>query len=137
MSEHHPTTQEQVILDLERARCASLGNGDLEALGQLLSRDLVHVHTRGNSDGYESYLEYMRSFLQVLKVERGDLRVRVYGDTAVMTGTQVNTARLRNGDPQVMRIESKAMQVWAKEVDGHWRQVAFQATPVGVPTPVN
>ncbi|EJM22915.1 ketosteroid isomerase-like enzyme [Pseudomonas sp. GM21] len=137
MSEDSLTPQERHILDLENKRCAALGSGDLSTLGQLLSRDLLHVHTRGNSDSYESYLDYMRSFLEVLKVERGELRVRIYGETAVMTGTQVNTARLRIGDPQVMRIESKAMQVWAKEADGQWRLAAFQATPIGVPTPVN
>lgn len=125
------------LLALEQKRCQALGNGDFETLGQLLSRDLLHVHTRGNSDNYESYLEYMRSFLEILKVERGELRVRLFGDAAVMTGAQTNTARLRNGDPQIMRVESKAIQVWAQEADGQWRLATFQATSLGPPTPVN
>lgn len=125
------------LLTLEQRRCEALAGGDLETLGQLLSRDLLHIHTRGNADNYESYLEYMRSFLEILKVERGELRVRLYGDAAVMTGSQANTARLRNGDPQIMRVESKAIQVWARESDGHWRLTTFQATAMGPPTPVN
>lgn len=78
----------------------------------------------------------MQSTLELLKVERGELRVRHYGDGAVMTGVQVNTARLREGDGTVMRIESKAIQIWAKEADGQWRQTVFKTTSLGPPTPV-
>jgi ketosteroid isomerase-like protein len=134
-SDQHPDIQ--ALLKREEQRCQALASGDFELLGDVLSRDLLHTHTRGNSDGYDSYLVYMQSTLELLNVERGELRVRQYGDAAVMTGVQVNTARLREGDGTVMRIESKAIQVWAKEADGQWRLTVFQATALGPPTPVN
>lgn len=127
----------QAILEREQQRCQALATANFELLGDVLSRDLLHTHTRGNSDSYDSYLEYMRSTLELLNVERGELRIRQYGDAAVMTGVQVNTARLRGGDGTVMRIESKAIQVWAKEADGQWRVTVFQATALGPPTPVS
>lgn len=135
IADQHPDTQ--VLLAREQQRCLALANGDFELLGDVLSRDLLHTHTRGNSDGYDSYLVYMQSTLELLNVERGELRIRQYGDAAVMTGIQVNTARLRGGDGTVMRIESKVVQVWAKEADGQWRVTVFQATALGPPIPVS
>lgn len=134
-SDQHPDIQ--TLLTREAQRCQALACGDFAALGDVLSRDLLHTHTRGNSDGYDSYLMYMQTTLELLNVERGELRIRHYGDAAVMTGVQVNTARLRGGDGTLMRIESKAIQVWAKEADGQWRVTAFQATSLGPPTPVS
>lgn len=127
----------QMLLEREQLRCLALVNGDFDLLGEVLSRDLLHTHTRGNSDGYDSYLEYMQQKLELLNVERGELRIREYGSVAVMTGIQVNTARLRSGDGVVMRIESKVVQVWVKEWDGQWRVTIFQATALGPPTPVS
>lgn len=136
MTTHPQQASIDHLIELEQKRCTALATGDLLALRQILSRDLLHTHTRGNCDNYDSYLEYMHSTLELLNIERGELRIRVYADAAVMTGKQTNTARLRNGDPQIMRIESKAIQVWAKEDDGHWRLTMFQATSLGPPVPV-
>jgi hypothetical protein len=134
-SDHQPTHQK--LLEREQQRCLALVNAEFDLLGEVLSRDLLHTHTRGNSDSYDSYLEYVQQKLELLNVERGELRIREYGSVAVMTGIQVNTARLRSGDGTVMRIESKVVQVWAKESDGQWRVTVFQATALGPPTPVN
>lgn len=136
MSFEEDRSTREHLLGLERKRCDALASGDFVTLGQLLSRDLLHVHTRGNTDGFDSYLEYMRSTLELLKVERGELRVRLYGKAATMDGVQINTARLRQGTGEVMQITSRALQVWAKEPDGQWRMTQFQATALGPPTPV-
>lgn len=123
------------ILSLERRRGKALVNKDFDALAQLISKDVVHVHTRGNVDSYESYMHYIRNVLEFLDVERSDLQVKVLGDTAIMTGGQVNTARLIGRD-EALKITSRVIQVWMRQADGGWQQVAFQATPVGAPPPV-
>jgi hypothetical protein len=136
MLESDQQVDTQELLEREQQRCRALVAGDFGLLGEILSRDLLHTHTRGNSDGYDSYLDYVQSKLELLNVERGELRIRQYGTVAVMTGTQVNTARLRSGDHTVMRIESKVVQVWVKESDGKWRITVFQATALGPPTAI-
>ena len=92
------------------------------------------MHTRGNQDSLESYLAYVAERVDILDVTRRDLDVSVYGDCAVMTGHQTNTARLRGFDTEPIEVEAQVMQVWAK-TDERWQQVAFQATPLGEPPP--
>jgi hypothetical protein len=49
-----------------------------------------------------------------------------------MTGDQVNTVRLRETSDAPVQVDSQAMQVWHRE-GSRWQQVAFRATPTGVP----
>jgi len=121
------------VLAAEFERCAAIRAQDFDKLAMLLHPSLVHVHARGNQDTRESYLKYLAQVVEILDVRRGNLSVSVYGDCAVMTGRQYNTARARGAEP-VLTIEAQAMQVWVRE-EGTWRQVAFQATPIGIPPP--
>lgn len=134
MKDHSETLDK--VLRRERARCRALATDNFEQLADVLSKDLLHVHTRGNSDSYETYLHYVQHILQLINVERGELRLRQYGDSVVMTGKQTNTACLREGDGTVLVIESLVTQVWAREADGEWRLASFQATSLGAPKPL-
>jgi ketosteroid isomerase-like protein len=127
------------LLELEQRRCEALAKDDFAALREVLAPTLTHVHTRGNQDSLESYLTYVAERVDILNVTRRDLDVSVYGDCAVMTGHQTNTARLRGLDTEPIEVEAQVMQVWIK-TDERWQQVAFQATPLGeapppIPTP--
>ena len=121
------------VLAAESARCAAIRAQDFTKLAALLHPSLIHVHTRGNQDTHESYLKYLREVIEILDITRGDLKVSVHGDSAVMTGRQYNTARLRGAEP-VITVEAQVMQVWITE-NGVWRQLALQATPIGAPPP--
>ncbi len=123
------------LLALEQQRGKALVAKDFNLLEALISKDLVHVHTRGNIDTFDSYMHYIRNVLEFLDVERSELQVKMLGDTAIMTGGQVNTARLI-GREDVVRVTSRVIQVWMRQPHGAWQQVAFQATPVGAPPPV-
>jgi ketosteroid isomerase-like protein len=122
------------LLELEQLRCEALANDDYAGLREILAATLTHVHTRGNQDSLESYLAYVAERIDILNVTRRDLEVSVYGDCAVMTGHQTNTARLRGSDADPVEVEAQVMQVWVKTT-GQWQQVAFQATPLGAPPP--
>jgi hypothetical protein len=122
------------VLAAESARCAAIRAQDFTSLAALLHPSLIHVHTRGNQDTHESYLKYLREVIEILDIKRGDLKVSVHGDSAVMTGRQYNTARIRGAEP-VITVEAQVMQVWIEE-NGVWRQLALQATPIGAPPPI-
>jgi Domain of unknown function (DUF4440) len=128
-----PDSRTKEVLAAESARCTAIRTQDFESLALLLHPSLIHVHTRGNEDTYESYLKYLRDVIEILDIKRGDLKVSLHGDSAVMTGRQYNTARIRGADP-VVNVEAQVMQVWISE-SGTWRQVALQATPIGAPPP--
>jgi ketosteroid isomerase-like protein len=121
------------VLAAETERCAAIRAQDFDKLGKLLHPSLVHVHTRGNQDTRDSYLKYLAEVVEMLDVKRGALSVAIYGECAVVTGRLYNTARAR-GTERVVNVEAQAMQVWVRE-EGIWRQVAFQATPIGNPPP--
>ena len=110
------------VLELERARCAAISKQDWDALSALLSDDLTHTHITGVTQDKAAYLAHVQK--NPRRVERRDLKVRIYGDVAVVTGPQINVLETDGGTTEVA-IES--LQVWARH-DGTWRMVAFASS---------
>ena len=115
------------LIDLEQARCRAMMDADTERLRQLLHRDLTHVHAKGQIDDYDSYFGSGGFKVDYQRVERSELKVRLKGESALMTGRQLLVAVRKDGSG-IVRIDSRVMQVWVCE-DGRWRQLAFQTTP--------
>ena len=72
------------LLAREEQRCQAISNKRWDELASLLSDDLSHVHMPGRQEDKAAYLAGVRNNPRT--VTRKDLQVRVYGDTAVMTG---------------------------------------------------
>jgi hypothetical protein len=122
-------TDEQLIgdvLEAERRRRTALIQDDHGQVEQLFAEDLVYVHTSGLIHDKTQYLAYARDVVRYLDVQRAQLQVRVYGDTAVMTGLQTNTLQKR-GDEQVVVGEGFVTQVWRCEA-GQWRICSFHGS---------
>jgi ketosteroid isomerase-like protein len=116
---------------LEKERCRCIVDQRYDDLALLLSERLIHTHTRGNHDDKSSYLAYIGGVIEVLDLQREELRVVPLGDTAaLMHGKQVNRARKR-GAPEELRIEASVTQTWFLESDMQWRMVAFHASSLG------
>lgn len=108
------------VVARELERCDAISRGDLEALARILGDDVTHTHVTGKTDDKAAVLENLRR--RPRTTTRGDdLRVRMYGDIAVMTGT------MRNMFHDGVEQELHALQVWVKAADG-WQQVAFAAS---------
>lgn len=115
------------LLALEQERRRALVEEDYSRVAELFADDLVYVHTTGLVQNKADYLEYAKSAVQYLDIERGELLIRFYGDhLAVMTGTQCNTLCKRGGD-QTIRGEGFATQVWALGAEG-WQISSFHGT---------
>jgi ketosteroid isomerase-like protein len=115
------------LLALEQERRRALVEEDYSRVADLFADDLVYVHTTGLVQGKAQYLEYAKSAVEYLEIERGELLIRFYGEgLAVMTGTQCNTLRKRGGD-QSIRGEGFATQVWVFGEQG-WQITSFQGT---------
>ena len=70
-----------------RARYAAQIGNDFAAMARLFADDLVYVHSSGAVDGKESYIERQRSnALRYRAMRRSDVKVRVYGCVAIITG---------------------------------------------------
>jgi ketosteroid isomerase-like protein len=112
------------LLRLEEERCKAISAGDVVTLGHLLADDLTHTHVTGRTEDKAAYLAALGGRPRV--TTRRDLKVRVYGDVAIMTGTLINTFP---SDGRAIRqpMEAHALQVWIKTGDG-WKQAAFASS---------
>jgi ketosteroid isomerase-like protein len=123
-------TDDDLVRDLtqrERARRDALVNDDMAALADLVTDDLVHVHTTGTVQGKAELLGHAGGFLRFIEVERGPLTIRRIGESAaVMTGAMTNTVKRRDVDERVA-VRAFVTQIWVRQ-DGTWRAASFHAT---------
>jgi uncharacterized protein DUF4440 len=73
-------------LKAEDARYAAQTTNDFDALARLLGDDLVYVHSTAVVDSKASYIERQRSGLHYRVMKPSDVKVRVFGCLAIITG---------------------------------------------------
>ena len=120
---------EAEILAVERRRQDALIATDLETLDEIFDESLVHIHAPGLVHTKALLLEHVAIRQAYLEITRQDVRVRVYGDTAVVTGGIVNRMRAPQGGERT--VDGVVTQVLHRGDDGRWRFVSFQMTPYG------
>lgn len=128
-------SDESDLVELETARCAAISACDLETLSDMLRDDYIHVYGGGLSSGKQGWIEHIAEVPRI--PERKELQVRVYGDTAVLTGKMIN--RIRPSDdakpsdaigkrvPVKEDVQAFATQVAIRE-NGVWQFCSFQMT---------
>jgi uncharacterized protein (TIGR02246 family) len=119
------TSAEQEIKSLEEERNRAILNGDAAALERMTSDDYTFITLRGDLRTKSDIVKGFQS--KSFKYDSrtiSDLRVRVFGDTAVVTGrsTQKGTegGKDYSGDYRFTRVYVKQ--------NGRWITVALQAT---------
>jgi hypothetical protein len=119
------------LLEREAARGRALVERDFDTLAQLMTDDLLHIHSTGVVHDKAAYLDYVRGPLAFLSVERRDLKVKMFGEAAVMTGAMSNVMR-PPGPAVPVTVESHVVQIWVPGSAG-WQLAVFQATrlPIG------
>jgi ketosteroid isomerase-like protein len=118
----------QDILAADDRRFAALVQGDLAALGGLLAEDMTYTHSSGQIETKAQLLESLRSGkLRYLSAEPADREVRLYGDTAVVTGRAAVKASVQGGPEIVLPL--RFTEVWVRS-GGTWKLAAWQSTRV-------
>ena len=114
---------EQAVRQVEDRRIKAMIDDDLATLDAVLADDLTYGHSNGVVDTKASYLETLRSGkTKYQTIERLPSVVRVYGDTAIVTG--MATVGLR-GQAAPFTLRYTLAYVMR---DGQWRMVAWQST---------
>ena len=108
------------LLELEDQRCRAIASVDIAALDRLLAEEYTYTHVNGNTDDKPTYLKGLKPHAHTMTGR--DLRVRTYGDAAVITGTLVFTFALE-GEAEPGVAEVKTQQVWIRDTES-WKQVA-------------
>jgi ketosteroid isomerase-like protein len=115
---------------LETDRAAAVVKGDVEALEKATSDDYTLINMNGQmSDKSQMVSAFKSGRTKLTSDELSDMKVRVYGDTAVITGKADVKGTLGGKDAtgQIMFT-----RVYVKK-DGRWQSVAFQQTRVSNP----
>jgi ketosteroid isomerase-like protein len=118
---------EAELLKANRAYDEALVRGDAAALDRLYSDDFVYTTFDGDVRDKAQQLAFTRS--GDLKLESGqsdDVRIRIYGNTAVMTGRFTAKGKFKD---RVIDIRERYTAVWLKK-GGRWQLVAEQGNAI-------
>ena len=120
-SAQQKTSDEEKVLALEKKWAESYKQRDISLLSSLLAADFIITVEDGKTYGKEGYISHSAdSSVQVGVAELSELRVRVHGNIAVVTGAYHETGNSK-GKPYDYR--DRLTDVWMK-TDGKWQVVA-------------
>ena len=121
---------EEQIKKMEKDRAAAVVKADVATLESLTSDDYVLINANGQvSNKAETMSNIKTGKIKLTANEVSDMKVRVYGDSAVVTGK--STAK---GSINGIELKGPVMftRVYVKK-NGKWQSVAFQQTPIIAP----
>ncbi len=123
----------RAILEIERETMAAIERKDGEALREVLAEDFVYRTPTGEEARKEAFLKNIASIpFEILSVLGENLKVGVYGETAVLTGVQVATVRSEEGKEEVGR--GAYTDVFVRR-DGRWLMALAHDVELPAATP--
>ena len=132
----HPRHKEDLKRQVEKLeetwRLAQL-NGDVETMDRLLSDDFIGITMSGQVVTKMQQLDRMRTrTLSVSKIELDDVKVKLIGQTAVVT-SRAEVEGSNDGEP--IHGLYRYTRVYSRSPVGTWKITNFEATRVGEPPP--
>jgi ketosteroid isomerase-like protein len=121
---------EDQIKKLETDRAAAVVKGDVAFLEKQTSDDYTIITMNGQTSGKTQMLDGFKSGASKLTADDlSDMRVKMYGNTAIITG-KANVKGTLGGSDATGEI--MFTRVWVKK-GGRWQTVAFQQTRISNP----
>ena len=119
---------EQTIRQLEAQLSKAVVVADAAVFDRLLADDFTHTSHSGQFRNKAEWMaDLRRGGTKYASFNTNDLSVRVYGDTAVVTGRSTPSGTNSHGHP--IEGQYRYLRVWIQR-DGHWQVVAFQGTRI-------
>ena len=123
-----PNTEAQ-LTKIEHNWAEAYVKRDPSFVQRLTADDFVFIGPDGNSVGKADYVKGMTGPTVFTAFEIGEIKVRTYGDVAVVTGTATITAKTNDKDESG---KFAFTDVFMKKA-GEWKAVSGQATAVKPP----
>jgi ketosteroid isomerase-like protein len=125
-----PKTEKDVMAALDAYRQAMIKK-DAAALSRILGDDLTYTHSTNLHENKAAVLESLKGNTVIEAIDFKDLKVRVYGNTALVKGD----VDFRNNSAGVISVSRlNVLHVLVKGPQG-WQLVARQATRYPDPSP--
>lgn len=116
---------EEELLKLEKEFAQAIVKNDAEAIGQFLANDWIIIDADGDIIDKSRFLGVVQSgALTHEMMESDDVRVRIYGDTAVVSGLTRTKGRFMGQD---FSTQERATDVFVRQ-NGRWQCVVSQLT---------
>ena len=111
----------QAILQIERDIMTAIKNKDAATLEPLLADDFIYRTHFGAEANKAEFLRSIASFpVEILAIRGEELKVNVYGETAVLTGVQLAEARTPEGAAEESAVAFTDVFV---RLEGRWLMV--------------
>ena len=118
-------TAEEELLKLEKEFAEAIVRNDLESIGRLVTDDWIIIDPNGEIVDRPRFFEVIKSgALTHDTMESEDFRVRVYGDTAVVSAVTRSKGQFMG---QEFSAQERATDVFVKR-DGRWQCVLTHLT---------
>jgi ketosteroid isomerase-like protein len=125
-----PARDERELKQLINDLCEAVVKADIAVLERVLHEDYVHHRPRGTVEDRSQYLENRKARrVDFESLVADEIKVRVYGDTALVTGRSIAKGRDQHG---TMDEHRRWTRVLVRQ-DGRWQFVHFHATPIPKP----
>src|ERR1700690_176875 len=118
---------EQAVAALEQQWLQSQKTNNVNLLVPLLADNFVDTSSEGKITGKAEALATAKS-MKWTSAEYNDVKVSVFGDTAIATGGFKGKGTDGSGKP--LNVDERWTDTWVKMPNGQWQCVATQATPV-------
>jgi len=120
-------TVEQQLLTANKAYDIALVKGDADALDRLYAEEFVYTTFDGKVRDKAQQLSFTRSGdLRLVSGQSDDVKIHVYGNTAVMTGRFTAKGKFRGKD---LDIRERYTAVWVRKA-GRWQLVVEQGNEI-------
>jgi len=121
-----PNANEQAVLKAYRALDTAQFKKDRATMERLMADDYSYTHSNGTvNDKAADIKETMSDDIKWTGTKSDDLKVRTYGNVAVVTGQLTLTGSAKNYVPGRRRFT----EIWLKR-DGGWQNIGGQTTLV-------
>ena len=115
----------RTVSELEDRRYAAMLAADVDVLAELLSDELIYVHTSGDADTKASYLDAVRTGLvRYRHLERHQTSCAVRPESVICIGRQRGLTIFQGGPRP---IDSAYLSAWTLEGE-RWQFAAWHAT---------
>jgi len=121
------TNVQEQLKKLEMDRAQAVVKGDTATLDRMSAADYTVINISGQLLTKAEILDAIKSGdLKYDQLDNDDLQVRVYGDTAVITGRTTQKGQFKGQD---IGGQTRFTRVYVKQ-HGNWQSVAFQGTRI-------
>jgi|SRR5580658_3115298 ketosteroid isomerase-like protein len=121
------------IDQLEEAWRTAILKGDTNTLGSLLADDYMAITPTGTLETKDETLANLHAgSFHVAILDVSDRKVRIYGDTAVVTSVADVQATTPNGN---LSGAYRYTRVYVRDAQGAWKIVSFEASRITEPDP--